>query len=80
MGAGLAVAGRRRPAVRWATAVVLVIALAPGIGRMLVADVGNRDLPKVQGELLVLTGFVLVVGVVVDLVHRVIDPRQREAE
>jgi len=52
----------------------------PGIGRMLVADVGNRDLPKVQGELLVLTGFVLVVGFVVDLVHRVLDPRQREAE
>ena len=52
----------------------------PGIGRMLVTDVGNRDLPKVQGELLVLTGFVLLVGFVVDLVHRVIDPRQREAE
>jgi peptide/nickel transport system permease protein len=52
----------------------------PGIGRMLVDDVGNRDLPKVQGELLVLTGFVLLVGFVVDLVHRVIDPRQREAE
>ena len=31
----------------------------PGIGRMLVADVQARDLPKVQGELLVLTGFVL---------------------
>ncbi len=52
----------------------------PGVGRMLVADVGNRDLPKVQGELLVLTGFVLVVGFLVDLLHRVIDPRQREAE
>ncbi|GAA1648251.1 ABC transporter permease [Microbacterium flavum] len=52
----------------------------PGIGRMLVADVGQRDLPKVQGELLVLTGFVLVVGFLVDLLHRVIDPRQREAE
>lgn len=52
----------------------------PGIGRMLVADVGNRDLAKVQGELLVLTGFVLIVGFVVDLIHRVIDPRQREAE
>lgn len=52
----------------------------PGIGRMLVTDVGNRDLPKVQGELLVLTGFVLVVGFIVDLVHRLIDPRQREAE
>ncbi|WP_425840904.1 ABC transporter permease [Microbacterium sp. PA5] len=52
----------------------------PGIGRMLVADVGNRDLPKVQGELLALTGFVLIVGFVVDLAHRVMDPRQREAE
>ncbi len=51
----------------------------PGIGRMLVTDVGNRDLVKVQGELLVLTGFILVIGFLVDLVHRVIDPRQREA-
>jgi peptide/nickel transport system permease protein len=51
----------------------------PGIGRMLVDDVGARDLPKVQGELLALTGFVLIVGFVVDLVHRVIDPRLREA-
>jgi peptide/nickel transport system permease protein len=51
----------------------------PGVGRMLVTDVGARDLPKVQGELLVLTGFVLVVGFLVDLAHRLIDPRQREA-
>lgn len=51
----------------------------PGIGRMLVADVGARDLPKVQGELLALTGFVLLVGFVVDLAHRAIDPRLRDA-
>ena len=51
----------------------------PGIGRMLVTDVGYRDLIKVQGELLVLTGFILIIGFVVDLVHRLIDPRQREA-
>jgi peptide/nickel transport system permease protein len=51
----------------------------PGIGRMLVGDVASRDLPKVQGELLALTGFVLVIGFLVDLVHRVLDPRQREA-
>ncbi|GAA2067647.1 ABC transporter permease [Microbacterium hatanonis] len=51
----------------------------PGIGRMLVTDVGQRDLPKVQSELLALTGFVLVIGFVVDLVQRLIDPRQREA-
>lgn len=51
----------------------------PGVGRMLVSDVASRDLPKVQGELLALTGFVLVVGFIVDLAHRLIDPRQREA-
>jgi peptide/nickel transport system permease protein len=51
----------------------------PGIGRMLVTDVAARDLPKVQGELLALTGFVLVVGFLVDLAHRAADPRQREA-
>lgn len=50
----------------------------PGVGRMLVTDVGNRDLVKVQGELLTLTALVLVVGTVVDLVHRIVDPRQRE--
>jgi len=51
----------------------------PGIGRMLVTDVGNRDLPMVQGEMLTLTVVVLVIGVVMDVVHRLIDPRLREA-
>ncbi|MCU1527475.1 MAG: transporter permease [Frondihabitans sp.] len=50
----------------------------PGVGRMLVSDVGVRDLTKVQGELLALTGLVLIVGFVVDLVHRSVDPRLRE--
>ncbi|MGM1017763.1 MAG: ABC transporter permease [Actinomycetota bacterium] len=51
----------------------------PGIGRMLVTDVGTRDLIKVQSELLVLTGFVLIVGFLIDLAHHLIDPRQRES-
>lgn len=51
----------------------------PGIGRMLVTDVGTRDLVKVQSELLVLTGLVLIIGFIVDLVHHFVDPRQREA-
>lgn len=50
----------------------------PGVGRMLVSDVGVRDLTKVQGELLALTGLVLILGFVVDLVHRLVDPRLRE--
>ncbi|WIB58878.1 ABC transporter permease [Curtobacterium sp. MCLR17_007] len=51
----------------------------PGVGRMLVTDVGRRDITKVQSELLVLTGLVLLVGFAVDVAHRALDPRQREA-
>jgi peptide/nickel transport system permease protein len=71
---GLQVAG----IVVGAVVIELVFNL-PGIGRMLATDVGGRDLVMVQGELLVLTGFVLLIGFVVDLVHHAIDPRQREA-
>lgn len=49
----------------------------PGLGRMLVIDVGNRDLIKVQSTLMVITGLILVIGVIIDIVHRLIDPRLR---
>jgi peptide/nickel transport system permease protein len=52
----------------------------PGLGRMLVTDVGRRDLMKVQGELMTLTAIVLFVGLVVDVAHRRLDPRLREVE
>ncbi|MFT4123324.1 MAG: ABC transporter permease [Microbacteriaceae bacterium] len=63
------------------TGAVLVESLfnLPGVGRMLVTDVGNRDLPKVQSEILVLTAAVLVIGALVDIAHRLLDPRLREA-
>jgi peptide/nickel transport system permease protein len=49
----------------------------PGLGTMLLADVGNRDLIKVQGEVLLLTAVVLAIGFLVDVGHRMIDPRLR---
>ncbi len=49
----------------------------PGLGRMLITDVGNRDLVKVQGEVFLLAAAVLVIGFVIDAVHRLIDPRLR---
>jgi peptide/nickel transport system permease protein len=52
----------------------------PGLGRMLVSDVGRRDLTKVQGELMTLTAIVLFVGLLVDVAHRRLDPRLREVE
>ncbi|AEY86622.1 Shy14-ABC transporter permease protein [Streptomyces hygroscopicus subsp. jinggangensis 5008] len=57
--------------------VVEQVFVLPGVGQMLITDVGNRDLDKVQGEILLLTGAVLVIGFLVDLAHRLIDPRLR---
>ncbi len=61
------------------TGAVVVEALfaLPGAGSMLVTDVANRDLIKVQSEILLLAALVLVVGLLVDITHRIIDPRQR---
>lgn len=52
----------------------------PGLGRMLIVDVGNRDLLKVQSTLFVLTAVILVLGALIDVVHRLIDPRMRIGE
>ena len=49
----------------------------PGVGQMLVTDVGTRDLGKVQGTVLLIAVIVLVIGFVVDIVHGLIDPRLR---
>ena len=47
----------------------------PGLGAMLVTDVGNRDLVAVQSELFLLAAFFLLLGLVVDMTHRALDPR-----
>lgn len=48
-----------------------------GIGSMIVTDVGNRDLITVQSELFLLSAFFLFIGLIVDLLHQVLDPRLR---
>jgi peptide/nickel transport system permease protein len=50
----------------------------PGIGQMLISDIGDRDLEKVQGTVLLIAAIVLVIGFLVDLAQRFIDPRLRE--
>ncbi|MFR0568933.1 ABC transporter permease [Bifidobacterium apri] len=50
----------------------------PGLGAMLINDVGNRDLVAVQSELFLLAAFFLLLGVLVDMVHHALDPRLGE--
>ena len=51
----------------------------PGLGAMLVTDVGNRDLIAVQSELFLLTAFFLLLGLAVDMAHHALDPRLKNA-
>lgn len=49
----------------------------PGLGRLLVDAITNRDLPLVQGTVLVLALTFILVNLVVDLLYAAIDPRVR---
>ena len=49
----------------------------PGVGQMLARDIGSRDLEKVQGTVLLLAIIVLALGFLVDVAHRLVDPRLR---
>ena len=51
----------------------------PGLGAMLVTDVGNRDLIAVQSELFLLAAFFLLLGLAVDMAHHALDPRLNTA-
>ena len=49
----------------------------PGLGRLLVASIGNRDYPVVQAIVVLLAFWVVLAGTVADLVNQRIDPRLR---
>ncbi len=47
----------------------------PGIGRLLISSISNRDLPVVEILILYITFVVIFVYFLVDILYRVIDPR-----
>jgi peptide/nickel transport system permease protein len=59
------------------TVVIESVFALPGLGSLLLAAVKARDLPVVQGTVFAMTATVLVVGLVVDVTQRLIDPRLR---
>jgi peptide/nickel transport system permease protein len=50
----------------------------PGLGRLLVGAVGQRDIPVVQGSLLLFGTCFVLVNLAVDLLYGVLDPRIRQ--
>ena len=49
----------------------------PGLGRMLVTSISNRDYPTVQAIVVILAFWVVLAGTVSDLINQRIDPRLR---
>lgn len=49
----------------------------PGLGRLLVVAISNRDLAVVQGIVLYIAAIVIVINFLVDVIYQYIDPRVR---
>jgi peptide/nickel transport system permease protein len=59
------------------TVIVEQIFALPGLGRLLLTSITNRDYAVVQSSVLVIAAGFVVINVIVDLAYRVIDPRTR---
>lgn len=49
----------------------------PGVGRLLVVAIGNRDYPVVQAIVIYIASVVLIINFIVDLLYQKVDPRIR---
>jgi peptide/nickel transport system permease protein len=52
----------------------------PGLGRFAINAISNRDFPQVQGLVLFIASFYVIMNLLVDLLYGVIDPRIRLAK
>ena len=50
----------------------------PGLGRILLTSIANRDYPVVEAVILLIAFVVLIMNLVVDVLYRVVDPRLRK--
>ncbi len=51
----------------------------PGVGRLLIQAVGRRDVPLVQGAVLIIAAIYVLVNMTVDILSAALDPRIRRA-
>jgi ABC-type dipeptide/oligopeptide/nickel transport system permease component len=49
----------------------------PGLGRLIMESLGNRDYVVVQGTLLFFVTVFVVINLIVDLIYALLDPRIR---
>jgi len=71
----LTILGLQFAALLAGTVIIERVFVLPGLGRMLLDGISDRDLPLVQGGAFVVVTLILTVNLVIDLMYRLIDPR-----
>ena len=51
----------------------------PGVGKWLIESIGRRDYPALQGGIMLISGIVIFVNLIVDMLYGLINPRIRHA-
>ena len=59
------------------TLVIEQVFALPGIGQLMINSILQRDFPVVQGITLVFAILVVLVNLITDIVHSLLDPRVR---
>jgi len=49
----------------------------PGLGRLLITSISNRDYPVVQAIVIYIAGTVVIMNTVADILYQKLDPRVR---
>ncbi len=59
------------------TIIIEQVFTIPGIGRLLVSSIGNRDFPVVQAIVVILAAWIVIVNFIADILNHLMDPRLR---
>ncbi len=71
----ISIIGIQMPVILGGTVIIERIFNIPGMGRLLIDAVQNRDYPLISGILVILAGALILVNLIVDLTYAFLDPR-----
>jgi peptide/nickel transport system permease protein len=71
----ITIIGIQMPVLLGGAVIIERIFNIPGMGRLLISAIENRDYPLISGILLVLAGSLILVNLIVDLTYAYLDPR-----
>lgn len=57
--------------------IIEMVFYLPGVGRLVFEAIGQRDLPVIQGVVLLIAMMIVVINFVIDIAYRYLDPRIR---